>query len=109
MAILYRVLPLTTWQQARAAGRVPRCGNDHKADGVNLSLAEAIEYTARRYFTADEQPVVLTVDTSGFSQRIEWREPLANEPWLRPLARIPGLPVASVVEVTPVDTSILEK
>ncbi|WP_417329593.1 hypothetical protein [Halomonas cupida] len=49
MAILYRVLPLTTWQQARAAGRVPRCGNDHKADGANLNLAEAIEYTARRH------------------------------------------------------------
>ncbi|WP_143166197.1 hypothetical protein MRB56_07155 [Halomonas cupida] len=54
MAILYRVLPLTTWQQARAAGRVPRCGNDHKADGANLNLAEAIEYTARRHYHGNQ-------------------------------------------------------
>lgn len=109
MATLFRVLTAATWKEARSTGIVPRCGNDQKDDGVNLNLAEAVQYTANKYFTVDEEPVLLEVDTSSFTEQIEWREPLANEPWQRPLARIKGLPIDSVISVTPISEDILNK
>ncbi|WP_046080492.1 DUF952 domain-containing protein [Halomonas sp. HG01] len=109
MSILYRVLPSATWKEAKETGVVPRCGNDHKADGVNLNLPEAVEYTAHKYFTSDEDPVLLKVDTADFEDRIEWRPPLDHEPWQRPLARIDGIPLESVVSVKPVEPTILSK
>ncbi|NIC08071.1 DUF952 domain-containing protein [Billgrantia bachuensis] len=109
MKILFRVLTAATWREAQSAGVVPRCGNDKKDDGVNLNVPEAVHYTANKYFTVDEEPVLLEVDTSSFAEQIEWREPLANEPWQRPLARIEGLPTDSVISVAPIAEDILNK
>ncbi|MBB3142530.1 DUF952 domain-containing protein [Halomonas organivorans] len=86
---------------------MPRCGNDHRADGVNLNLAEAVPYTVHKYFVAEERPVVLEVDPQDFAEHIEWRAPLPDEPWERPLARIPGLPVEAVISVRPASAAEL--
>lgn len=107
MSKLYRVLTLANWEEAKAKGVVARCGNDHKADGVNLNLPEAVNYTASKYFTPVEKPVLLEVDTTEFSDHIEWRHAIENEPWLRPLARINGIPVDCVVSVTSIDPKLL--
>ncbi|WP_136249065.1 DUF952 domain-containing protein [Halomonas borealis] len=107
MASLYRVLPQAAWDAACRSGVVPRCGNDHRADGVNLNLAEAVPYTVHRYFVREERPVVLEVDSAGLAEHIEWRAPLPEEPWARPLARIPELPVSAVISVRAVSEAEL--
>ena len=104
---LYRVLTLATWETAQESGIVPRCGNDHKEDGVHLNLPEAVDYTANRYFTSAENPVLLEIDTSSFAELIEWRIPLPHEPWHRPLARIAGIPIESVKSVKRIDPTKL--
>jgi len=100
---LFRVVSSATWKQAQAQGTVPRCGNDHRADGVHLCLPQVIAYTTNTYFTADEHPMLLEVDIAPFAEQIEWRAPTDSEPWQRPLARIPGIPVDSVISITPLE------
>ncbi|WP_144982136.1 DUF952 domain-containing protein [Halomonas sp. C22] len=94
---LYRVITEKNWQAALRLGYVARCGNDKKEDGIHLNLAEAVEYTANRYFTEDEKPLVLVVNTKSFSERIEWRDSTTTEPWQRPLAKIDNLPLNTVL------------
>ncbi|MGK0547387.1 DUF952 domain-containing protein [Halomonas cupida] len=101
------MLTLATWETAQESGIVPRCGNDHKEDGVHLNLPEAVDYTANRYFTSAENPVLLKIDTSSFAELIEWRSPLPHEPWHRPLARIAGIPIESVQSVERIDPTKL--
>lgn len=108
MPTLYRVLSESNWKKAQETGYVARCGNDVKADGVHLNLPEAVEYTAARYFTPDEAPLVLEVDYQSFEESLEWHEPTAEEPWRKPLARIANLPLNAVVtthELRPSDPS----
>ncbi|ATH77933.1 hypothetical protein PZ78_16840 [Vreelandella venusta] len=95
---LYRVITEKNWQAALRLGYVARCGNDKKEDGIHLNLAEAVEYTANRYFTEDEKPLVLVVNTKSFSERIEWRDSTTTEPWQRPLAKIDNLPLNVVLD-----------
>lgn len=95
---LYRVITEKNWQEALRLGYVPRCGNDKKEDGIHLNLAEAVEYTANRYFTEDEKPLILVVNTESFSEQIEWRDSTTTEPWQRPLAKIDNLPLNFVID-----------
>ncbi|WP_445010525.1 DUF952 domain-containing protein [Vreelandella stevensii] len=98
---LYRVITEKNWQEALRLGYVPRCGNDKKEDGIHLNLAEAVEYTANRYFTTDEKPLVLVVNTDSFSERIEWRNSTTTDPWQKPLAKINNLPLNAVIDINP--------
>ncbi|WP_275286590.1 DUF952 domain-containing protein [Halomonas elongata] len=109
MEPLYRVLPEATWEAACRSGKVSRCGNDHRADGVHLNVAAAVDETARRYFAREERPLVLEVDPSGFAECIEWREPTEEEPWPRPLARIEALPTEAVIAIRRVEAGLLER
>lgn len=95
---LYRVITEKNWQAALRLGYVPRCGNDKKEDGIHLNLAEAVEYTANLYFTADEKPLVLIVNSESFSEQIEWRDSTTTEPWQRPLAKIDNLTLNAVLD-----------
>ncbi|MBY4678980.1 DUF952 domain-containing protein [Marinobacterium arenosum] len=105
---LYRVIKRETWQVAQQSGIVPRCGNDNKADGVHLNLPEAVEHIAALYFTPEEDPVVLEVDTCRFESQIEWQEATADQPWLKPLAKIANLEVASVARVHELEHHVVD-
>ncbi|MFC3293345.1 DUF952 domain-containing protein [Modicisalibacter luteus] len=89
---------MANWQEAQRLGYVPRCGNDNKENGIHLNLPEAVEYTASRYFTEEEGPLVLVIDAASFSETLEWRDPTVTEPWQRPLAKIDNLPLSTVIE-----------
>lgn len=99
MSNLYRVVASKTWEDAKRSGSVPRCGNDKEANGVHLNVVDAVETIASMYFEPDELPIVLEVDVSNFSSRIEWKPPSTPSGWKQPLAKISNLPVSSVVQV----------
>lgn len=72
---LYRVITEKNWNESLRLGYVPRCGNDKKEGGIHLNLAKAVEYTANRYFTEDEKPLILVINTDSFSEQLELRDP----------------------------------
>ncbi|MEH6651916.1 MAG: DUF952 domain-containing protein, partial [Motiliproteus sp.] len=99
MSNLYRVITEAAWTDAQKHHYVARCGNDQKADRTHLNLREAVESIAAAYFDPKEKPLVLEIDISGFSDRIEWLEPTGNNGWKQPLADIPNIPVSAVIRV----------
>ncbi|MBP5979331.1 MAG: DUF952 domain-containing protein [Halomonas sp.] len=94
---LYRVMTMANWRKAQSQGYVPRCGNDHRADCVHLNVNEAVAFSATRYFTLEEVPVVIEVDSTGFKDKIEWLPPTQDQPWQKPRAHIDHIPLSAVV------------
>lgn len=98
---LFRVISKTIWDQTQQLGYVPRCGNDHKLDCVHLNVEEAVLYIANKYFVYDEAPLVLEVDTTHFSDSIEWLLPTTEQPWWQPKAHINNLPKTAIMTAMP--------
>lgn len=96
---LYRVITIANWRKAQSQGYVPRCGNDHKADCVHLNAHEAVAFSANRYFTLEEAPVVIEVDITSFKDKIEWLPPTQDQPWQKPRAHIEHIPLSAVIAV----------
>lgn len=96
---LYRVITLANWQKAQSQGYVPRCGNDHNADCVHLNVSEAVAFSANRYFTLEEAPVVIEVDITSFKDKIEWISPTRDQPWQKPRAHIEHIPLSVVIAI----------
>ncbi|MDN7131073.1 DUF952 domain-containing protein [Halomonas sp. MC140] len=80
---------MTKWRKAQSQGYVPRCGNDHNAGCVHLNVNEAVVFSANRYFTLKEVPIVIEVDTTNFKDKIEWLPPTQDQPWQKPRDHIP--------------------
>ncbi|XQU09314.1 DUF952 domain-containing protein [Halomonas sp. LY9] len=98
---LFRVISRTTWDQTQRQGFVPRCGNDHKSDCIHLNLEEAVLYTANKYFTYAEAPLVLEIDAQAVSHCLEWLPPNEGQPWLQPRAYIDHLPQFAILSARP--------
>lgn len=98
---LFRVVSRTTWDQTQQQGFVPRCGNDHKNDCVHLNLEEAVLYTANKYFSHEEAPLVLEIDEPAVSHCLEWLTPNEEQPWQRPRAHIDNLPQSAILSARP--------
>lgn len=94
---LFRVIPQQIWHKTQTLGFVPRCGNDLREDCVHLNVKEAVTFSANRYFTLEEAPMVIEVDTAEFENALEWLPPTENEPWTHPRANISNIPLASVI------------
>ena len=98
---LFRVISRTTWEQTQQQCLVPRCGNDHKHDCIHLNLEEAVLYTANKYFTYEEAPLLLEVDEPAVSHCLEWLPPNKEQPWLQPRAHIDNLPQSAILSAMP--------
>ncbi|MCS2608482.1 DUF952 domain-containing protein [Halomonas dongshanensis] len=96
---LYRVITMENWQKAQSQGYVPRCGNDHNADCVHLNVHKAVVFSANRYFTPEEAPVVIEVDITSFKDKIEWLKPTEDQPWQKPRAHIDHIPLSAVISM----------
>lgn len=94
---LFRVITHQNWQKAQTLGYVPRCGNDLRLDCVHLNLKEGVEYSANVYFTLEEAPVVLEINTATFKDKLEWLPPTQEKPWPQPRANVANISLSAVV------------
>lgn len=108
MSNLYRVIKLETWQEVKGLKTIPRCNNDNKINRIHLNILQAVESIAEAYFEPEEQPIVLEINVSDFSNKIEWSEPTESNKWKQPLVDIPNLPTDSVVKIHTLKHSLVD-
>lgn len=88
---LYRIISGEEWDQTKQERRVPRCPSDERDNCVHLTRLEDVTLVAHKYFTLDENPVVLAVDITDFEDKIVWIEPTIEKPWNQPNADIKNI------------------
>lgn len=88
---LYRIISGEEWDQTKQNRKVPRCKSDERDNCVHLTRFEDLTLVATKYFTIEENPVVLEVDITDFNDKIIWREPTLDKTWKQPDAQIPNI------------------
>nr|WP_283107725.1 DUF952 domain-containing protein [Shewanella hafniensis] len=100
---MYRVVPKEDWLEAQRCGHVPRCQADKRRGRVHLNELKDVELVANRWFSVEEEPVVLEIDVSGVAEFLKWEEraeePLATWPNLY----VEGVAVENVVRAFALD------
>ena len=94
--ILYRIISEQEWIKAKAEGKVPRCNSDNRANCVHLTKFEDIKQVSAAFFTKDEKPVVIEVDTENFGEALYWESPNIKKPWHQPNVRIDNISLKDV-------------
>jgi uncharacterized protein (DUF952 family) len=94
--ILYRIISEQEWHKAKAEGKVPRCNSDNRDNCVHLTKFDDIKQVSAAYFTNDEKPVVIEIDTEEFEKDIYWESPNIKKPWHQPNARIDNFSLIDV-------------
>ncbi|MER7891482.1 DUF952 domain-containing protein [Micromonospora sp. NPDC094482] len=105
--MIYKLLPTTEWDDARAAGHLAGSAVDRQDGFIHLSGADQVVETARRHFAGATGLTLLTVDPDRLGDRLRWEPSRGGQ--LFPHLYGP-LPVAAVVAAAalPVDTPVAE-
>ncbi|TDC40240.1 DUF952 domain-containing protein [Micromonospora sp. 15K316] len=93
--MIYKLLPTTEWDDARAAGHLVGTAVDHQDGFIHLSGHDQVVETVRRHFAGATGLTLLTVDPARLGDRLRWESSRGGE--LFPHLYGP-LPVAAVVE-----------
>lgn len=88
---LYRIISGAEWSQTKVDGKVPRCASDKRDMCIHLTRFEDIVTVADKYFTIDEKPVALEIDIRNLEDKIVWKEPTVQKPWIQPEADIDAI------------------
>lgn len=88
---LFRIISAEEWDQTKQDRKVPRCPSDERDNCVHLTRFEDVTLVANKYFTIEENPVVLEVDITDFEDKITWIEPTLEKPWNQPNADIKNI------------------
>jgi uncharacterized protein (DUF952 family) len=89
--ILYRIISEQEWFKAKAEGKVPRCNSDNRDNCVHLTKFEDIKQVSAAYFSKDEKPVVIEIDTEDFEEDIYWESANIKKPWDQPNLKIDNI------------------
>ncbi|MFC0509156.1 DUF952 domain-containing protein [Micromonospora costi] len=102
--MIYKLLPATEWDDARAAGHLAGTAVDRQDGFIHLSAADQVVETARRHFAGATGLTLLTVDPARLGDRLRWEPSRGGQ--LFPHLYGP-LPLAAVVaaEALPADVS----
>jgi len=100
---LYRVVPKEDWVEAQRCGRVSRCQADKRRGRVHLNELKDVELVANRWFSVEEEPVVLEIDVSGMAKYLRWEERTEEPLGTWPNLYVEGVPVENVVRVFTLD------
>ncbi|MEU8300265.1 DUF952 domain-containing protein [Micromonospora sp. NPDC048909] len=105
--MIYKLLPTTEWDDARAAGHLAGSAVDRQDGFIHLSGADQVVETARRHFAGATGLTLLTVDPDRLGDRLRWEPSRGGQ--LFPHLYGP-LPVAAVVAAAalPADTPVAE-
>jgi uncharacterized protein (DUF952 family) len=101
--VIYKLLPISEWDQAREAGRFTGSAVDRQDGFIHFSAADQVVETARRHFAGATGLTLLTVDPARLGDALRWEPSRGGA--LFPHLYAP-LPVDAVVaaEALPVDT-----
>ena len=83
---------------------MPRCASDGGDNFVHLTRFEDITLVANKYFTMEENPVVLDVDIKDFEDKIVWIELTSEKPWNQPGADIENIEWRHIKKYAPLIT-----
>ncbi|MEV4202130.1 DUF952 domain-containing protein [Micromonospora globbae] len=70
--MIYKLLPTTEWDDARAAGQFTGTAVDHQDGFIHFSAADQVVETARRHFAGATGLTLLTVDPARLGDRLRW-------------------------------------
>ena len=72
MTLIYKLLPQSEWQAAKAAGVFKGSGID-LADGyIHFSTGQQAQETASRYFAAQTDLMLLTLEADDLGPKLVW-------------------------------------
>ena len=93
---IYRVISKEDWEETKASGGVPRCGNDERDGYVHMSPYDPVLDTAGLYFTPDEEPLVLEVDEEALGEALRWEAVESRGGALFPHLYADGIPRSAI-------------
>jgi len=97
MALLYKILSRSRWEQADQQGRVPPTPTDERDGFVHLSAASQIEATAQRYYADAVDLVLLGIDPARLSKgTLRWEIARGDEAFPHVYGDIPLEAVVAV-------------
>lgn len=72
MSRIYKILPRTDWEAARAAGRFTGSAVDLQDGYIHFSTAGQAQETARRHFQGQADLVVLEIEAADLGEALRW-------------------------------------
>ena len=97
--LLYRIIPKAEWADTVANREVPLCGADERDGFVHLSTVETLLETAGLYFTPDEEPIALEIESTRLGDSLKW-EPVGSRGGVEfPHLYGGGIPLESITGV----------
>lgn len=72
MALIYKICPLSLWQQAKADGRFTGAPIDHADGFIHFSTAAQVAETASRHFAGQTDLVLLAVEADRLGPALRY-------------------------------------
>jgi uncharacterized protein (DUF952 family) len=72
MTLVYKILPKTLWDEAKAAGQFTGAPIDHADGYIHLSAAEQAQETAALYFKGQEDLLLVGFDADALGPALKW-------------------------------------
>ncbi|MBO9557569.1 MAG: DUF952 domain-containing protein [Caulobacter sp.] len=72
MSKIYKILPKTEWDAARASGAFTGSAVDHADGFIHFSGHDTAQKTAELYFKGQEGLMLLTVEANDLGEALKW-------------------------------------
>lgn len=72
MTLVYKILPKTLWDEAKAAGQFTGAPIDHADGYIHLSGADQAQETAALYFKGQEDLLLVGFDADALGPELKW-------------------------------------
>ena len=72
MTLVYKILPKTLWDEAKAAGEFTGAPIDHADGYIHLSGADQAQETAALYFKGQEDLLLVGFDADALGPELKW-------------------------------------
>ncbi|PLR27787.1 DUF952 domain-containing protein [Caulobacter zeae] len=72
MTLVYKILPKTLWDEAKAAGQFTGAPIDHADGYIHLSAADQAQETAALYFKGQEDLLLVGFDADALGPELKW-------------------------------------
>jgi len=72
MTLVYKILPKTLWDEAKAAGEFTGAPIDHADGYIHLSAADQAQETAALYFKGQEDLLLVGFDADALGADLKW-------------------------------------
>ncbi|WBB69889.1 DUF952 domain-containing protein [Micromonospora sp. WMMD812] len=105
--MIYKLLPTTEWDDARAAGHLSGTAVDRQDGFIHLSGADQVVETARRHFSGTTGLTLLTVDPDRLGDRLRWEPSRGGQRFPHLYGPLPAAAVVAA-DALPADTPAAE-